>query len=87
MEQPKYFYVVTIRMVNPVGGCERVASASGVFWAPADASEEVKLKRTLAEASGQLGLGAFDPASPCPDVNRYSILFYLCTEDTKPGGK
>lgn len=74
-----YWYLVTIKMVNPNGGYERTATAEGVFYPPGEIGESTKLRWALDDASPKLGLGPSDERNvPAPDFMRYSVLFYIC---------
>lgn len=73
-----YFYVLTVQLVNPAGGQERVSSASGIFYDSDDLTEEGRFATALLAATEKLHLRI--PLKPNlePNLSEFSVLFYRC---------
>jgi hypothetical protein len=74
-----FFYVLTVQIVNPTGGRERVASASGLFYETDTLTEEGMFANTLLAAAPALGIQV--PLKPdlSPNLAKFSVLFYRCS--------
>lgn len=73
-----YFYLLTIQLVNPAGGHERVSSASGIFYDSDDLNEKGRFAKTLLAASAELRLDTPLKPSLEPNLAKFSVLFYRC---------
>lgn len=83
-----YFYLVTVQFVNPAGGLERMASAQGVFADADDITESRKLAQALKAAAAQLRIQQpVKGAMETPNLAEFSVLFYHCAPDHRPGRK
>lgn len=81
-----YFYVLTIRILNPAGGVERVVSDSETFIDSEDLTEEQKFGQTLKAMSSRIGIWLLKGQSNRPDFTKFAVLFYQCTHDLGPVG-
>lgn len=74
-----FFYVLTVQIVNPTGGHERVASTSGLFCEADTLTEEGMFANTLLAAAPALGIPV--PLKPdlSPNPAKFSVLFYRCS--------
>lgn len=81
-----YFYVITVQLVNPAGGTERVLSDSETFYDSEDLTEEQKFGQTLKALSSRINIWLLKGQSNRPDFTKFSVLFYACTHDAGPVG-
>lgn len=76
-----FFYVLTVQIVNPTGGHERVASTSGIFYEADTLTEEGMFASTLLAAAPSLRIDV--PLKPdlSPNLGKFSVLFYRCARN------
>lgn len=81
-----YFYVLTIQILNPTGGVERVVSDSETFLDSEDLTEERKFGLTLKAMSSRIGIWLLKGQSDQPDFTKFAVLHYQCTHNLGPVG-
>jgi hypothetical protein len=78
-----YHFALTIRILNPTGGAERVASTSGVFYESDTLTEEGMFGNTLLAAAPAFGIDHLLKRNLDPDFAKFAILFYRCVPNIR----
>jgi hypothetical protein len=83
----QYFYILTIRLMNPDGGEGRIISDSETFIDIEDLTQEQKFGQALKCMSSRIDIWLLKGQSVQPDFTKFSVLFFQCAHDLGPAGE
>lgn len=78
-----YHFTLTVQILNPTGGHERVASTSGVFYESDTLTEEGMFGNTLLAAGPAFGIDPMLRHNLDPDFTKFAVLFYRCAPNVR----